>query len=290
MPDLLTMLSYKRPSKGRHTQKFANRFLKPVFGDPDPDGNYMLGSGPIVFASHYDTVHDTSGRQTVRNDQGILSAPHSNCLGADCTTGVWLMLKMIEAGVPGRYIVHADEEVGCKGSSALVANKPDWLATTDAVISFDRYGTESIITHQMGRRTASDAFADSLADILALPLFPDPDGSYTDSNEYADDVPECTNISVGYYDQHTKKETQDLEFAEKLLAALIRADWSQLVIDRDPAEVEYSDWGWTPNSRRTGIASLVYYYPDDVAAYLKECGFTEDDIRDGIGLRRRELV
>jgi hypothetical protein len=68
---------------------------------------------------------------------------------------------------------------------------------------------------------------------------PDPSGSYTDSNEYAHIIPECTNLSVGYYSQHTAKETQDLNYVAQLRDALISADWSKLVISRDPAILEY---------------------------------------------------
>jgi hypothetical protein len=52
-------------------------------------------------------------------------------------------------------------------------------------------------------------------------LEPDSTGSYTDSNEYAPIVSECTNISVGYFNQHTKNEVQDLDYADDLLLALV---------------------------------------------------------------------
>tara|TARA_R100000030_G_scaffold77195_1_gene60095 strand:- start:225 stop:749 length:525 start_codon:yes stop_codon:yes gene_type:complete len=91
----------------------------------------------------------------------------------------------------------------------------------------------------MGFRTASDAFANSFADALNMPqLQPDSGGSYTDSNEYAEIVPECTNISVGYYGQHSVSESQDLTYLDKLVFALENADWSKLVFERDPTIVE----------------------------------------------------
>ena len=157
------------------------------------------------------------------------------------------MLGMIEQRIEGVYVVHAAEELGCMGSAALVKDNPYWLAYMDAVISFDRYGDTSVITHQMGRRTASAEFATSFADALDLPqLIADPNGSYTDSNEYANVVSECTNISVGYYGQHGVNETQDLEFADLLMYKLCAADWSKLVIARDPSlyESQYEDEKW----------------------------------------------
>ena len=72
-----------------------------------------------------------------------------------------------------------------------------------------------------------------------MPLLqPDNTGSYTDSNEYSSVVSECTNISVGYYNQHTKNEVQDLDYADELLIALCQADWSGLVFERDASKVE----------------------------------------------------
>jgi len=303
---LLSMLSYKRP-EGTMTQKiFCERFLQPVMGDPDLSGNYIHvvynsdGSSPnICFTAHHDTVHKTEGMQKVLYDPhlDVAYVDHDECLGADCTTGIFLVLRMIEAKVPGIYVVHAGEEIGCVGSTALIRDYPSWLMNTDAVISFDRYGTKSVITHQMGRRTASESFAESLAEVLGMPnLLPDPDGSYTDSNEYVDVVGECTNLSVGYYSQHTKKEYQDVAYAIELKDALITADWSKLRFERLAGSLEYDGYyggytgrGWKSANRPAeddtayaNIAELIYDKPDEVAALLELWGFNVADLEDGI--------
>tara|TARA_R100001377_G_scaffold43808_1_gene24853 strand:- start:9703 stop:10722 length:1020 start_codon:yes stop_codon:yes gene_type:complete len=254
MYKLIDMLAYCRPEGSTTQQEFCDKYLKPVFGSPDGAGNYIrvVGHAPtICFASHHDTVHKADGMQDVILKGETLQLPPmstSSCLGADCTTGVWLQLEMIRAGIEGVYVCHAAEEVGCIGSRAVVDRNPRWLQRLEAVISFDRKGTESVITHQMGLRTASDEFAVSLADILKLPMRPDDTGSFTDSNEYSGVVAECTNLSVGYYRQHSKAETQDAYFVERLRDALIAADWSQISISRDPTVTEYkpqqyaADW------------------------------------------------
>ena len=289
MHSLVEMLRYKRP-EGSFTQKeFCKRFLEPVFGKPDEHGNYVtqVGYEPhLCFTAHHDTVHKTEGMQkiVVTNDVvSVADSKTSNCLGADCTTGIYIMLHMIEAGVEGTYVVHAAEEVGCKGSAALVDDMPDWMMYTKAVISFDRYGDKSVITHQMGMRTASDEFARSFSDALKMPqLKPDDGGSYTDSNEYSMLIPECTNISVGYYGQHGVNETQDLEYLDQLIAALETADWSKLVFKRDPSVVEslYYDKGsyvidnTKENSDVDALMDLVIDYPQAVAELLSSYGFT----------------
>lgn len=282
---LLEMLKYKRP-EGTATQKiFCERFLEPVFGYPDKFGNYIHtvynedGSHPnLCFTAHHDTVHKTEGLQKVIYDtvMGVAYTEGSNCLGADCTTGIWLILGMIECGVSGVYVVHAAEEVGCLGSGHLVSSSPDWLDKLDAVISFDRYGTKSVITHQLGYRTASDEFAESFALALDLDLKPDPYGAYTDSNEYIERVLECTNISVGYYDQHTPKELQDIVFAEDLLDALVSADWSKLVFARELSEPFEND-----------VVDIIYNNPEEVAELLESWGYTAEGLLEDIGYLKR---
>ena len=247
----------------------------------------------LCFTAHHDTVHKTEGMQqlVVINDViSVADAKVSSCLGADCTTGVWLILGMIEEGVEGVYVIHAAEEVGCKGSRALVADNPWWLSHIDAVLSFDRYGTKSVITHQMGLRTASDAFATSFSKAIDLPQFKaDSGGSYTDSNEYMLNVSECTNISVGYYGQHSANETQDIDFANVLLTALCLADWSRLVFERDPSFVEDS---YPYSSRIDGYESvydednigqletLVIDHPYKIAEMLEQYGFTPHSLME----------
>jgi len=292
---LIEMLRYMRPEGSETQLDFCDEFLKPTFGHPDALGNYtvQVGVNPrLCFTAHHDTVHKTGGMQAVVVSNGVASvadAINSSCLGADCTTGIWLMLNMIEAGVHGTYVVHAAEEVGCKGSSGLVYDNPYWLDYTDAVISFDRKGTDSVITHQMGIRTASDEFAKSFSDALNLPqLKSDKHGSYTDSNEYARVVAECTNISVGYYNQHSVAETQDLEFAELLLNHLLDADWSKIVISRDPAIYEdswsYHDQPMYEYGHREALdmVSVVEDNPESIANLLESLGYTYQTLLDDI--------
>src|SRR3546814_793550 len=68
------------------------------------------------------------------------------------------------------------------------------------------------------------AFATNLASALnrqnsGFRYAPDDTGVYTDTNEYAGIVPECTNLSVGYQRQHGPRETLDVVHCEQLLEA-----------------------------------------------------------------------
>ena len=291
---LLDMLRYKRPEGSKTQSFFCQKFLKPVFGPSDVDGNYMMtiGDNPrIAFMAHHDTVHNSDGMQTIYIENNIIQLSYisqktSNCLGADCTTGIWLILHMIENNVPGRYIIHAGEERGGIGAKALMKNsKQYWIEETDFAISFDRYGTKSVITHQFDKRTASEEFAKSLSDILDMNHVADDGGSFTDSEIYSESIPECTNLSVGYVRHHTAHETQDLAYVTELADALVEADWSQLVIDRDPTVIEYSDWGNYYNDvSQTSIQYLVEDHPEGIASLLEDLGYSIDDVVDYLGL------
>jgi hypothetical protein len=291
MQKYLDMLRYGRP-EGSATQKmFCNKYLKPAFGKPDKYGNYILevGNTDIIFTSHHDTVHQKEGLfDVILDKRGIIhAATNASCLGADCTTGVWLMLEMIAAGVPGLYVVHAGEEVGCVGSRQYVADNEVMLANKGICISFDRMGKQSVITHQLGGRTASDAFAFSLADALApLSYGLDNTGVFTDSNEYAHVVSECTNLSVGYYSQHSVNETQDLKFLLKLRDQLVTMDWTNLKVEREPVSYDWDDYDYIDKHLNdVGIVDqrmlkLVKQNPEDIVSLLQEYGFDYNDLYD----------
>lgn len=274
--DLLKMLTYKRPEGSLAQSLFCKKYIEPIFGESDKKGNYIhiIGDKPkVAFMAHHDTVHYNGGLQKLVLDKNLNTVHvEADCLGADCTTGVWLILKMIQADVPGVYVIHAAEEVGCIGSKYIVGQNPEWFDYVDFAISFDRRGYDSVVTHQLGERTCSDDFADSLIDIIGLEMKKDPTGSYTDSNEYVYDIAECTNISVGYFKQHSAKEYQDLDFANKLLDRLIVADWDSLVLGQEPRE-----WSNTPIIQ-DDLMEMIVDYPEIVHALLTDMNISAEDL------------
>ncbi len=157
-------------------------------------------------------------------------------LGADDKAGTAIMMNMISEKVPGLYYFFMGEESGCVGSSNLSrVFEEKGHPTMNKCIAFDRRGYDSVITEQTSV-CASDEFAEELAKRLNEYGFwfkPDPTGVYTDSAEFTDIIPECTNISCGYFSEHTKTEKQDLEFLELLGIVCTQIDWETLPIVRD---------------------------------------------------------
>jgi hypothetical protein len=253
LSDLIEMFDHCRPHDSKATLDFALKWLKPLGAKIDARGNWTLRIGEdskVIWSSHIDTVDWNEGPKNVvlSHTTGVLRLSDkdksSSCLGADCTTGVWIMREMAKAKVPGLYIWHEAEESGGQGSSWIVKNKPELLAGMQAAIAFDRKGFSDVITEQSGGMCCSDEFAKALAKQLPNTGFkPDPTGSFTDTANYTDTVPECTNLSIGYFSQHGKNETQNVIFAMLMRAAMLRFKEDKLVIKRTPGEGKHTYGG-----------------------------------------------
>ena len=214
----------------------------------DDDGNYYykIGESKTIFASHLDTACKEQKDVTHVFDGNIIKTDRKTILGADDKAGVTILLYLIFKKVPGLYYFFIGEECGCIGSGAA-SRRVEFFSKYDRMVSFDRRGKTSIITHQSSRRTCSDSFADSLSKQYGrygLSLSKDDTGVYTDSAEFKDVIPECTNISVGYQREHTTDESQDIAFLEDLAEASALVSWETLVTSRDPEKKEYKYSSW----------------------------------------------
>lgn len=201
-----------------------------------------------LFVAHMDTVHRETGPNKIRKTQGMWYADGAP-LGADDGAGCALLMHLLHAQVPGYYIFTVSEEKGGIGAKYLADHSKELLAQFDRAIAFDRRGIDSVITHQGWGRCCSDDFAAGLAAALCaddvLMYLGDDTGVYTDTAEFVDIIPECTNVSCGYFDEHSDRETLDLHHFKALAAAVVRIKWDELPTVRDPAvveEKEMTDW------------------------------------------------
>jgi hypothetical protein len=232
------------------TEGFLQSYL-PVGYKKDAYGNYyyLIGESPTtMFTCHLDTACSKQVKVNHVQTQNIIKTDGSSILGADDKAGMVVVLNMIENKVPGLYYFFIGEEVGCIGSGRLAQ---DWVNsefsyTITKVVSFDRRSDCSVITHQWYGRCCSDEFADELSFRLngtgqRLKLEPDDTGVLTDSAQFMDIVPECTNISVGYMYEHTTGEYQDIDYLQRLCKAVCLIDWETLPVERDPYDISNED-------------------------------------------------
>lgn len=302
---LLPILSRPRGTYSDSAYAFARDVLEPVFGPPlRPCGTYALriGTAPTVaFTAHFDTVDMSkvqfaeTTRSLFLSASGVLtlgsSVDRMAVLGADDGAGVWLILEMIRAGVPGVYLVFDAEDHGLIGSGMFAEQEQEVMSGVSKVISFDRHihNGNQVITHMTGCRTASDMFARALCQMLQLGYKESSRGSITDSLALADmpGVCEVTNISVGYRDHHDRKESLDFFGLRLLRHKLVRADWESLPEGHNPvarsrySSYETSNYGY---SEVDELADLIRAYPTKTAEFLVREGINADALLEELGL------
>lgn len=194
---------------------------------------------------------------------GEITKFENSTLGADDKVGVFLCLKMILEKIPGLYAFHIGEECGGIGSLFLTKNHKQRFEKIKRAIAFDRAGYTDVIEHQRGGRCCSTEFGKALAELLNtnMPKFEKYNagihGSFTDTANYRDIIPECTNISVGYFNQHGVNEHLDYVWLMHiLLPAVLKADFNSLPTVRDPKKVEtYTTYGnnWSNYSNNSNF-------------------------------------
>jgi hypothetical protein len=262
----------------------------------DDFNNYFIEIGKnnsVMFTCHLDTAckYHKKVNHRFRKKGKIIGTDGSTILGADDKAGMVVLLKMIENKVPGLYYFFIGEEVGCIGSGdlALFWEEFEYSHRINKIISFDRRGTNSIITHQMMGRSASDEFGQELANRLnsvnGLSMKLDNTGVLTDSASFMDQVEECTNISVGYMNEHTTNETQNIYFLEKLCEACVNIKWEDLPVKRD-----INDFSWGAYARYEDEEeeldnwSIEYYSYFNIDDKVKKMYISKSKIKEEKGL------
>jgi hypothetical protein len=310
---LHNMLRVKRPHDSAAEKSWAHKYILSypgahILGPEDDPAAYVIevhqtGTHPsrTMFSCHIDTVHREGGRQTIKYNKAkhVYYKDDGKPLGADDTAGCWLLLEMIDAGVPGTYVFHRGEECGGIGSSYIAEQHKEFLKRFDRAIAFDRKGSTSVITHQGWGRCASDEFAEALSDALnsdGISMYaPDDTGIFTDTANYVDHIPECTNVSCGYASEHTGSETLHLPTLFALRNQCIVIDWESLPTTRDPRKIEltrYKDYTWDTwhkkdkghhsmpdllvNMSKAEMLDMAYTDPETFVALVREELFGED--------------
>ena len=151
--------------------------------------------------SHTDTVSQNKPKaKDLILEQGVLTNP-KGVLGADDRAGCWIQHKMLEAEVKAIYILTDLEEVGGIGADACAKSTVFKTITPfiSAFIELDRESNKDIALYGYDNE-----------DLVALfekhDYKPD-DGSYTDIVDLSKASGIASiNLSIGYYNQHTKRE------------------------------------------------------------------------------------
>jgi hypothetical protein len=266
---LARALSMMRPHNSEGTKRLTNWLEERAPAHAkihrDAAGNLHIDTrisveNRTLFVAHVDTVHRKEGPNKIRQTTTHWHADGAP-LGADDGAGVAMLMHLLHAGVDAYYVFTQGEECGGIGATHLADTQRELLSEFDRAIAFDRRGIDSVITHQGRGRCCSDVFADALSAALnadtTLMYLPDNSGVYTDTAEFIDIIPECTNISVGYYSEHSEKESLDIIHLQALAERVARIDWDSLPTDRDPTVVERIDYSSWYTASSTGVSSFA---------------------------------
>ena len=236
---------------------FSSEQLKSTF-------YYVVGKPTEItrmFTAHYDTVGKQVDREVmwqkdnslqdpsfaynksyptvlklenVAVNQHFISSENNDILGADDRAGCLVLAHMIKAGIEGIYMFFPNEESGAGASRALSAEYNTLIKPTYPNIkyafAFDRKGYGDIINHQSGGKCCSDEFVNALiVNLSNYELFyQSAHGIFTDTANLIYNIPECTNLSVGYFNHHTQLEWINMQFVHKLIQVLCdKLFWQQ---------------------------------------------------------------
>lgn len=211
----------------------------------DGIGNYhkIIGNSETLFVCHLDNFCKTKQRVHHIIDEEVIMTDGNTILGADNKAGVLVLLYLISNNVPGHYCFFIGEEPitsgGLYGSSLFASHYKD-IKKFKRAIAFDRKEEASIITRQMAQECCSDTFAAALCNAFInqdIWMEPDCTGYYTDSASFLEHIPECTNISVGVWGEHTTNEYVDILYVERVARAAANINWEDL-----PAIREAKSW------------------------------------------------
>jgi len=233
----LQLTSYTIPNGMEHTlEKFFPKDIQ-----EDGCGNYYItiGDSKTIFTCHMDTACYKYEKVNHVIKNNMISTDGSTVLSGDDKNGMTILLYMIYRRIPGTYYFFQGEESGLIGADAILASNKEFFLDFDRMVSFDRRGYSSIITHQMGSRGCSEEFSMALADELGyqgLPYKSDSTGIFTDSADFIGIIPEVTNLSVGYFNEHTHQERTDISFLERLARAVCSVNWESLPIGENREE------------------------------------------------------
>lgn len=217
------------------------------------------------------------------NILAVATDSNISCLGGDDRAGVWIALKVIEhmeATKTFNYDVgfFMDEEIGCKGSLRYGNSLAFKELETTCYIGLDRKSTKGLQEVAL--------YGDDNKELIKVFNdlgYPTDIGSITDAATLSPfKKVACVNVSVGYDNEHSKREVLYINCMEDTLRNIKGLSWST-----EPYDNNYDHWYGDFSG---GYDKYGYQYEQD---YIEEL---EDDIRiykefiESLGYDSKEIL
>lgn len=181
---------------------------------------YKKGTNNILLVAHIDTLPRINNKKRFKeksksleliNFNGIIQARDS-ILGADDRAGCYAINQLYHKyGTQCSILLTNFEETGGIGVNTFISDHPDLLTEYKLFIELDRMGIDQF-THY-------NNFLDDELEFLLMGFnFTYNIGSYSDIMDLSEHYKiQSVNLSVGYYNQHSKSEYLDFNSLEYLL-------------------------------------------------------------------------
>lgn len=170
---------------------------------------YAQGEIPVLLVAHMDTVH-TNIPKVIHTENGIVSSPQG--IGGDDRCGIYSILEIIKER-KCHVLFCEDEESGCVGTRKFVVTKlcEEIAEEINYMVEIDRRGSNDLVYYDNDNKEFHDFCANATgykkswgtcSDISYLMEYMNRSG---------------VNISSGYYNEHTFKETINLAEMENTI-------------------------------------------------------------------------
>ena len=257
----------------KHTQEslfdaLLSKYQNAIFADNE----YILVPGdiPLMLVAHLDTVHSEPPKTICSTEGGrILMSPQG--IGGDDRCGVYALTRLYECSEVHHpwLLFTCNEESGCLGATAFAIdyldNKlPKGLENLKLIIELDRKGNNDAVYYNCGNA--------ELEDYITCMGWKTEWGSYTDICEIAPVLEvAAVNLSIGYYNQHTKGEYINLHEVDTIIGRVMsiifdidelpRYEWRESKYRYTPGKYTYGKY----NNYGGWANSLDYVYSHNTA-------------------------
>ena len=184
-------------------KKAIEDFVVDIYGKENSiiQDKYVIGLGtdPVALVSQLDTVHATPAYKVYYDkEEDVMWSPMG--LGADDRAGVYSIVHIVNSGYRPTVIFTTDEEVGGVGAAALAKDIVKAPTELRFMLELDRRGSVDCVFYDCDN-PEFEKYLNSFGFVTDI-------GSFSDICFIAPDWGiAAANLSIGYYDEHTKQET-----------------------------------------------------------------------------------
>lgn len=203
---------------------------------------YAQGEFPVLLVAHLDTVHKQCPTEIIYDANiGTVYSPQG--IGGDDRCGVYMIFEVIKK-FNCSVLFCEDEEIGAVGAEKFIDTKlaKELIGTFNYIIEFDRKGSNDAVFY--------DCENPEFEEFITEEFYKYAWGSFSDIS-YVAPFLKCAavNLSCGYYDAHTLKESVVIPEME----ASIKAACAILARTTEEDKFEYME---APKRNKT------YYFDD----------------------------